>query len=275
LDAAIDIVDHRPLGLLSRHGAEEDIRAMRSIFDVSGDVGIRVDDILGLEAHAFLVHWVQLGTIRDSGGAYERHFLLRGMRGAHGLMTRQELFDPDCSAEALVRFDELVLSPVEGLTPTSTPVRSEHDATRLSDRFAAAWAARDWDRIAAIFAADFRLIDRRSYARIELNRNQHLESLRFRFEMPSSRIVSELLATRGSRLALTHGRFELAGDDIGPSESEWLVVEESGGGGRGGAGGGGRARPPPPPPAPRPPRPPPAPARARAPRAGPAVPRAP
>jgi len=202
---------------------------MRSIFDVSGDVGIRVDDILGLEAHAFLVHWVQLGTTRDSGGAYERHFLLLCMLGADGLMTRQELFDPDCSAEALVRFDELVLSPVEGLTPKSTPVRIENDATRLSDRFAAAWAARDWDGIAAIFAADFRLIDRRSYARIELNRNQHLESLRFRFEMPSSRIVSELLATRGSRLALTHGRFELAGDDIGPSESEWLVVEESNG----------------------------------------------
>src|SRR5262249_35775064 len=101
------------------------------------------------------------------------------------------------------------------------------DATRLSDQFAAAWAARDWDGIAALFAPDFRLIDRRSYARIELDRNQQLDSLRFRFEMPSSRIVSELLATRGSRLALAYGRFELAGDDIGPSESEWLVVEES------------------------------------------------
>src|SRR5262249_37348937 len=42
-----------------------------------------------------------------------------------------------------------------------------------------------------------------------------------------SRIVSEVVATRGRRLALTHGRFELAGGDVGPSESEWLVVEES------------------------------------------------
>src|SRR5262249_53825323 len=70
------------------------------------------------------------------------------------------------------------------------------------------------------------LIDRRSYAHLELDLDQHLESLRFRFEMRSSRVGSEVLATRGSRLTLLRQRFELADGDVGPSETESLCVAE-------------------------------------------------
>jgi hypothetical protein len=51
-------------------------------------------------------------------------------------------------------------------------------------------------------------------------------SLRFRFEMASSRTTSEVLATPGYRLALWRERFEFADDDVGPSETEGLVVAE-------------------------------------------------
>src|SRR5262249_59672534 len=60
----------------------------------------------------------------------------------------------------------------------------------------------------------------------DLDRDGHLASLRFRFEMHSSRYTAEVLATRGHRLALSRQRFELADGDIGPSETESLVVAE-------------------------------------------------
>src|SRR5262249_18085457 len=58
------------------------------------------------------------------------------------------------------------------------------------------------------------------------DRDQHLASLHFRFEMRSSRRTWELLATRGQRLALWRERFELADGDVGPGETEALVVTE-------------------------------------------------
>jgi hypothetical protein len=97
----------------------------------------------------------------------------------------------------------------------------------LGDRFEAAWAARDWESITALFALGFRLIDRRSYAHLDLDRDQHLESLRFRFEMRSSHTTLETLATRGRRVALVRQRFELADGDVRPSETESLNVAES------------------------------------------------
>src|SRR4030095_2755932 len=155
--------------------------------------------------------------------------------GADGLLTRLDSFGVERDAEALARFDELVPSPstalgtssAERLVPVSPAARIENAATRLGDRFAAAWAARDWEGIAASFAPEFRLIDRRRYTQLELDRDQHLESLRFGFEMRSSRTALAVVATRGRRLALLRQRFELAGGDVGPSEIDTLTVAES------------------------------------------------
>ena len=55
---------------------------------------------------------------------------------------------------------------------------------------------------------------------------RRLAALRFRFDMRSSRITSEVLATRGQRLVLWRERWELADRDVGPSESAALVVAE-------------------------------------------------
>src|SRR5262249_7061360 len=114
----------------------------------------------------------------------------------------------------------------EKLAATAPPPGVENAATRLRDRFEDAWASRDWDGIAALYAPGFRAIDHRSYAHLDLDRDQHLASLRFRFEMRSSRTTAEVLATRGHRLGLVRQRFELADGDVGPSESESLVVCE-------------------------------------------------
>jgi hypothetical protein len=94
------------------------------------------------------------------------------------------------------------------------------------DRFADAWEARDWDRIAGGFAPGFRIMDRRKMVRIELDRGGHLESLRPMFEMRSSGFTGAVLATRGDRLALERFCFEASGRTVGPIEVEFLQVTE-------------------------------------------------
>src|SRR5262249_48510737 len=203
--------------------------------EVADEVANRIDDVLGQRTDALLVSWTNVGIDRGSGGAFERPFVILWVFGPDGRVTRNEMWDADRGAAALARFDELFPSPsaalgtssAENLVPVSPAARIENAVTRLGDRFAAAWAARDWEGIAALFAPEFRLIDRRRYAHLELDRDHHLESLRFRFEMSSSRTALEVIATRGRRLALSHQRFELAGGDVGPSETESLNVAES------------------------------------------------
>jgi hypothetical protein len=139
--------------------------------------------------------------------------------GADGRVLRWEMFNADCEAEALARFDELTAAP-------PATARIENAATRSIPRFAEAWEARDWERVAATLAQDFRLSDRRTLMHLELDRAQHLASLRTLFELASCRLSSELLATRGDRLALFRQRFEGSDGDVGPSEAEWLWVLE-------------------------------------------------
>src|SRR5262244_3342858 len=177
---------------------------------------MREDDILDLRSDALLVRRMHLGTARAGGGAYERLFLMLWVFGADGLVTRMEFFDVDHEVEALARFDELTAEP-------PSTARITNAATRILDRFEEAWAARDWERVVALFPPGFRIVDRRGYAQLDLDRDQHLASLRFRFDMRSSRTTSEVLATRGNRLALQRHRFELADHDVGPSEAESLI----------------------------------------------------
>src|SRR5262249_18309739 len=80
---------------------------------------------------------------------------------------------------------------------------------------------------------DFRGVDRRRMIRLELDRGEWLETLRFYFELRSSRFTPQLLAARGDRLALVRWRFEGSGSDIGASEIaflELLEVDDHGGG---------------------------------------------
>src|SRR5262249_31677461 len=166
------------------------------------DGTIRVDDVLALRPDALLLRWMNSGTDRAGGGAWESQLLRLMVFGPDGHVTRVEAFDVDREAEALARCDELGPSSAEGPAPAGRATPVENEATRGIDRFEDAWAAHDWERVAMRFAPGFRLRDRRSDAHLDLDREQHLASLRFRFEMRSSRFTHEVLATRGHRLAL-------------------------------------------------------------------------
>jgi hypothetical protein len=220
------LVSHRRFAstgtVLSREDFFAALRAGMGDVDVRSRV--RVDHVLRLSATAGVSVLALYGTV--GGGDFEIPIVNVFTHDGSRLHTI-ETFDLDQLDAALVRYEELNDTGFprprrEGVA--RTPPCIENAATRFIDRFEDAWAAHDWDGIGAAFAPDFRLIDRRSYAHLDLDRDQHLASLQFRFEMRSSRHTSEVLATRGHRLALMRTRFELAGGDVGPSETESLGV---------------------------------------------------
>src|SRR5262249_36980927 len=212
LAPGIEVVDHRILGTWSARGAEEVLRHTRALLDLA-DVALRDDDILALRPDAFLVSRIFCGSDRASGGTYEVGLLALCAFGADGLLTRIEAFEPDRAAQALARFDELLPGRAEGPTTAAGAARSETGGARVGDRVMAAGGAPDWESVAA--AADFRVVDRRKLVRIELDRGEQQETLRFYFELRSSRFTEQLLATRGDRLALVRWRFEGSSGDVG------------------------------------------------------------
>jgi hypothetical protein len=225
---AIEFTDARTVGLGSVTGAGELLRAARTLKELSDVYGWRTHDVLGLRSNALLDDRTQFGTDRASGGAYERRVLLLLVFGSDGLVARMEQFDSDRDAEALARFDELT-GDVQGyaeLTAVRASARIENAATRSAQQAGEAWEARDWERVASFRAPGFRLLDRRALSQVDLDRDRHLEDLRRSFEMASSRYTSEVLATRGERLALSRLLWSGAGRSTGPSEIEWLEVAE-------------------------------------------------
>src|SRR5262249_9070840 len=156
LHPAIEFLDHRPLGFEPTHGAEQLLTRLRTLNTVATDIVVGIDDVLSLRSNGFLVHFVQRGTARDGGGAFETIFLLSWIFGPDGLATHQELFPSDGEKEAIARFDELT-----GELPATTPSRAvaqrkrrvrPNAASASAVAFEAAVARRDFDAIAARIA---------------------------------------------------------------------------------------------------------------------------
>jgi hypothetical protein len=191
----------------------------------------RADEVLDLRPGALLLRVTNFGTDHVGGGTYERPFLMTWVFGADGMVTRVEQFDVGHEAEALARFDELVVSSdqprrTEGATTPSLALRIENAATRTFARALEALRAQDWERFAALFAPGFRGIDRRTMLQNELDRDEWLVSYRPIVEMTSSRSTNEVLATRGDRLVLARYGWEGTDGLVGPSEIEYLLLIE-------------------------------------------------
>jgi class 3 adenylate cyclase/tetratricopeptide (TPR) repeat protein len=216
----IDLRDHRTVGVGSVRGADRIRDALGRLFEIGNDLANRVDGVLGLCPNATLFHMTNSGTDRLGGGTSERPFLVAWVFGPDGRIAHIEQFDVGHEAEALARFDELTAE-----LPATPCI--ENAATRATVRFAEAWKARDWERIEAMYPPEFHMSDRRTLMHMELGREQHLASLRTLFEMTSARIASELLATRGERLALSRQLFGGSDRAAGPFEVEYLSVLET------------------------------------------------
>jgi ketosteroid isomerase-like protein len=77
-----------------------------------------------------------------------------------------------------------------------------------------------------LFASGFRVTDRRRIVRLDLDREQYFESMRWEATTYAVRGTREVLATRGDRVALVRGLSNRSNRDVGPSETESLVVVE-------------------------------------------------
>ena len=218
----LEFSDRRTLGLLGRpRGAETFLRAARVFADGTRDRVLRIDDVVAARSDALLAQLVEAGVDRASGGPYENRLLTLWSFGEGGLVERVEWFDPDRDDEALARFVEV------SREPTTSP-RFENAATRVLAQHVAAWNDHDWERYSAAFPPECRHVDRRSHVQLDLDRDKFLEYARMTFEMRGSRILQELLATRGERLALARSRWEgSSGGDVGPTEIDSLFVAET------------------------------------------------
>src|SRR5262249_32435020 len=209
--------DHRPVRGLRLRSRDEGVASVPSRLDVRHDARLRVDHVLGI------IERRSLAVVRWEGGEPEGIFeipiVVVTQYRSDGKTQRCDLYNLDQLDAARACYQELAVRV--------SPLRIENAATRRGDRFMNAWAAGDWEGVGATFAPGFRLSDRTRDAHFDLDRDQALEYMRFRFEMRSSGSTSEILATRGHRLALTRSRFDLADRDIRPSETESLAVSET------------------------------------------------
>jgi class 3 adenylate cyclase/tetratricopeptide (TPR) repeat protein/ketosteroid isomerase-like protein len=216
----VDFVDHRLLGLGTTRGAERYLRGLRSLLEVTGDRIASVDELLMATPEALVVHRTTRGTDLRGGGAFEMDFVMLWSFGPDGRITRVEMFDPGREGDALARIDPLAEVP-------SLP-RFQNAAWRAQIEFERSWRERSWEEIRSSYGAAPRLFDRRSLVGIDLEGESFYESLHLLFALPASRWTSELLATRGERLALMRASFSAEPHGGARVESEHLLLLESG-----------------------------------------------
>ena len=130
------------------------------------------------------------------------------------LVSRYEIFDEDDLKAAVARFDELQPKP-----------RCLENA--VAERFLAHFAARDWDALAQDFAENYYCDDRRRVvnAGLRQGRDAAIEDLRVAADIGlATNARSDVIATRGGRLILTHWRG--SGPDHDAFQQDVLQVVE-------------------------------------------------
>jgi len=209
--------DHRLLGWGTRSW-DETLKQLLAMVELAPDARLRSDHALAINRRGILNVARWMGS-RD-GGVFEIPLVGVILCAPDGRFRRIHSYALDQLDAARACFDALTSEP--------PALRIENAATRAADRFGAVWEARDWKRSAELFPTGFRQIDRRAMVQLELDRDQFLEWMRTTFEMSSSRLEQQVLATRGDRLALSRDRVEVADHNLGPSEIESLSVIEVG-----------------------------------------------
>src|SRR5262249_49286771 len=135
-------------------------RGVAGLLELSDDLTVRVDDILGMRPDGFLARWANVGTDRF-GGAYEQDFLALWVFGPDGLLVRLEWFATDRDAEAIARFDELTAAPSPAARRLVAAVRP-NAATANAAAIDAVIAARERDalaQLARLIAEGYEVVD--------------------------------------------------------------------------------------------------------------------
>ena len=170
---------------------------IRAAWDLTPDLSIYIEAVHRLSHFGAVVTHAAHGTSQEGFDAEWREIDILTFEG--DLISRCELFDEADIDAALATFDEL-----------SRPApRLENAASRVDERFQTYFAARDWDAMAEILADDFSSDDRRRVvnAGIRHGRDAEIANMRAIADIGVTNMTSDVIATRGERLALSRVRF--------------------------------------------------------------------
>jgi hypothetical protein len=163
----------------------------------------------------------------DGGGrlAYDEHLSIAEV-SADGRFLAFVIFDLDDLDAAYAELDARYDAGDARHHPKAAPQRFANAASASADAVSACMLAHDWRGFAACFSDDFRMSDRRRQVQLELDRDRYVAFSREMAEGRTGRVHSDLLATRGDRLALRRPVYEVMGGDVGLSEVAFLILSE-------------------------------------------------
>jgi class 3 adenylate cyclase/ketosteroid isomerase-like protein len=202
--------------------AEQSLASLRFAFELPGSQ--MHAELLATRGEQLALFRIRIsGQAPDSGLNEVEHLQLMELdaSGRHSAIVAFDLGDLAAAhAELDARFEALSQE-----TPAASHI--ENAATRAEDAVQRAWNSRDWEAFKALIPADFRSIDRRPLMQLETDRETLLAGIR---PFHDSRVErsSDLLATRGERLALFRMRLRGSVGGSGPSEVELLQVIDVG-----------------------------------------------
>lgn len=187
-------IDHRRGRAFS---PEDVIPFLRTSYDVIPNLKGHIEAVHRLSDFGAVITEVMTGTSREGFEAEWREIGLFAFDGE--LVCRFELFDETDLDAALARFEEL--------RPQAR--RLENAASRTFEHFLARYVDRDWDAVAEMLADDIFNDDRRRVvsAGVLRGRDATVASMRASAALGVSTITSNVIATRGERLALSRDRF--------------------------------------------------------------------
>jgi ketosteroid isomerase-like protein len=209
--------DHRSLAVLgTTHGGAAWARNFSMLAELAADTIYRIHHFVPGD-HGYYVSGGWYG--KQDGGDYEMPLGAVIELDDDGRYLSADIYDSNVE----VALDQLAK---QGAAKAfASPL--ENEATRAAAEKIDAWHERDWERFAGLFPDHFKLSDRRRAVQLELGREETIAFTRSLGETATTRTIeSEILATRGERLALLRWRIEIAGGDVGSSELVQLNLFE-------------------------------------------------
>ena len=192
------------------------IAYIRAGWDLDQDVISYVETVHRLTDLGAVTTHAQYGSSQEGFDAEWRAIALLKFKG--DMLSRCEIFDEADLDAALARFDEL-----------SRPApRLENAATRVIERVQASLAAHDWDAIAEILADDISDDDRRRAVNAGIRRGPQAEidDMRAIVDLGATITTSDVIATRGDRLALLRIRGSIRDQEASAFDFESLNIVE-------------------------------------------------